>query len=147
MLASLEVATWRFVCRELAVLEWANLVKMHTFVCLSQWLTQFIFLMIFDLRRAKCNYFQGNIFLWICVLFHVSFPQKGRCSWLQGEGTWQRQETAEEGTWRVTRISFIPESASAVTFLAEVLPKRSNFATSTGLCAVSLTVVLELRVS
>ena len=32
-------------------------------------------------------------------------------------------------------------------FLAEVLPKRSNFATYTGLCAVSLTVVLELRVS
>ena len=86
MLASLKTAIWGFICRELSVLEWANLVKMYTLVCLSQWLTQFIFLMIFDLRSAKCNYFQGNIFLWICVLFHVSFPQEGRCSWLTRRG-------------------------------------------------------------
>ena len=126
MLASLNVATWRFVCRELSVLEWANLVKMYTLVCLSQWLTQFIFLMILDLRSAKYNYFQGNIFLWIVFSFMWVFLKKADALDLQGEGTWQQQETAEEDTWRVTRIPIITESALAVTFFGRSTSKEQQ---------------------
>lgn len=101
------------------LLEWATLIKMHTFVCLSLWWIQFC-LMNFDLRGTKWNYFQENRFSHKSMLFPTSFPKENKASGNCREGYLAlstHKSPEHPSSWGVPRL--LPLWQKAV-------PKRSS---------------------